>query len=175
MFDRDKKKIEKVMDSYDKIFKTLVMPVSFIIMLTWAFFFFLGNILAGQNLELLEARILDFYLPHVAFHLAIFVSSLFIWSLSVFARAREMEIRLWKWKTGYQGVARFLKRNSLGFLFAALLIAPAQIIVSALGRTVEPGLALNIYFIAIFAALILLITFLPRVNRSKKQILSRRQ
>lgn len=164
MFDKDKKRIEKLMDSYDKIFKTLITPVSFIIMLTWAFYFFLGNILAGQNLELLEARILDFYLLHLALHLAIFVLSLFIWSLSVLARVREMEIRLWKWKTGYQSVARFLKRNSLGFLFAALFIAPAQIIVSALRSVLEPGLALDIYFIAFLSAVILLITFLPRVR-----------
>lgn len=168
MFDKNKKKIEKLMDGYDKIFKTLITPVSFIIMLTWLFYFFLGNILASQNLELLITRILDFYLPYVALHLAIFVLSLFIWSLSVFARVREMEIRLWKWKTGYQSVSRFLKRNSLGFLFAALFIAPAQIIVSALNRVLEPGLALDIYFVAIFGGVILLITFLPRVNRSKK-------
>lgn len=162
-----KKKIEKVMDSYDKIFKTLVAPVSFIILLTWTFFFFTGSILAGQDLELLEAQISAFYIPHIAFHMSIFVLSVFIWSLSVFARVGEKEIRFRKWKTGYQSVARFLKRISLGSLFSALLIAPAQIIVMALRPTLGTKLASDIYISFLLVAILLLIILLPLVNERR--------
>lgn len=152
----DEKKIEKVMDDRDKLFETLVMPVAFIMTITWSFYFFLGNIIASTNLTTLEERFVDFYLLPLALHIAIFVSSLFLWSGSVLARRREMKIRRWRFKTGYQGVARGLKRMSLALLWTSLLLVPIQIISSALAKAMGPELAFNAYFlVTLFIALIL--------------------
>ena len=155
----DEKKIEEYMEGYDKIFKTLITPTSFVITLTWTFYFFLGTV--NKASEIVAAQILDFYIPYIAVNLVIFISSVFVWSLSVLARISKKEIRLWRWKTGYQKVARVLKRFSLGLLFVALLIAPAQLIVSALTRVMEPNLAVNIYFSIILIVAIIILVFMP--------------
>lgn len=47
----EEEKIKEIMDGYDSIFKTLIMPVTFLSMLTWSYYFFVGNILAQEQLS----------------------------------------------------------------------------------------------------------------------------
>jgi len=152
----DKKKIENLMDDCDKLFETLAMPVAFIITITWSFFFFLGNIIAANNLTEFTEVFVDFYLMPLALHITVFVSSLLSWSGSVLARRKGIDIRWRRFKTGYQGLARGLKRISLVLLWTSLLLVPIQIICSALAKAMEPKLAFNIYFmITLIVALFL--------------------
>lgn len=176
MFDKEKEKIEektdekieekidKIMDGYDNVFKTLIIPVTFIMLLTWTFYFFTGTIYADKYFDEVEARIFDFYIPSIATHLSLIVISVVIWSLSVFARIREM-----KWKTGYQSIAKFLKRLSVTSLFAALLLSPAYIIVLALRGTLEKKLASEVYLLIILVVTILIMIFLPERGLIKKK------
>lgn len=137
------------MDDRDNLFKTLVMPAAFIITIVWTYYFFLGNIVASHNFEVFDKQFVNFYLLPITTHITIFVSSLFLWSASVMARYKETQIKLCRFKTGYQGVARGLKRLSLAFLLTSLCLVPTQIIVSALSQAMEPKMAFSLYLLVI--------------------------
>jgi len=156
----DKKKINEVMDSYDRIFKTLITPVTFIIVLTWSFYFFAGSIFAIKNPDYIETQIYNFYIPLIASQVIFVIISVLTWILSVFARVRETE-KLFKWELKNQSVARFLKRISLAPMIIALMFSPAPIIVLAIQRTIGQDLASQIYMIAVIIVIYLIMLFLP--------------
>jgi len=164
----EKERLNQIMDGYDLIFRTLIMPATFLSTLTWGFYFFIGALFGPSDLIATQNTVRNFYIPYIAAHLILIAGSAIVWLVSVFARVGEREARFWKWQTHNQSATRFLKRLSLGFLISALLINPALIIVLAMQPLVGPD-APSYYFLIVYLIVMFILSFMPIERIKKKQ------
>lgn len=166
-------KIEQWLKDSDTTFKTLVMPCAFIITITYAFLFFLAEILITTDpTKFTEEILYKTYLQPLAFHLTVFTLSILVWVWSVFVKKRGAVKKFWKLKLKISGMGlavRF-KAISLFFLWGALFTVPVRIIILAISYEVGLETASNIFWLSV--AVIMFITFfitLPPMHKKKRK------
>lgn len=132
------KRLENWMDDCDTVFKTLVMPVSFVLTIVWApIFIFLEE----TNIEILASLIL---------HLATFILSVLFWGISVFAKRQEIRSKQWKRSINY-------KNWALALLWVSLLATPWPLFTLVFSQFIAIEFTLLLFFVFFYLPLLIFI------------------
>lgn len=147
-------KLTQWMEDTDTTFRTLVMPVAFVITIAWMYLAFAGDVLYKEDSELFSKVYNDVFLRPLAINITVFVISIFLWSWSIFKK--EETAKIWFLRMRWAKVrARWF---SVGLLWLSLLIVPFEIIVGALRSYVGYGYAIEIF--GIYLTVMLLATLM---------------
>lgn len=114
-------KLNQWMEDTDTTFRILVMPVAFVITITWMYMAFVGDVLYKEDSELFSQVYNDVFLRPLAVHLTVFVISIFLWAWSIFKK--EETVKIWFLRTRWAKVrARWFSLVFYGSLFFLFLL-----------------------------------------------------
>lgn len=141
------KKEEEWLEKCDTTFRTIILPVSFVITITWSFLFYSIDIFAP---EINESEVFGDLLTLFAAHLTIFIIAIFFWCWSLFVKKGQKIPRLLRGpsKKSRLNEAKFLlKFLSLCLLWVSLFGVPAAIIVTAFAFEIGTNFAIFLYLL----------------------------
>lgn len=128
-------KLNQWMENADTLFRTLVLPIAFLITITSTFMFeYYGRAFPDEEWSALLRALVPISMTHIS----IFISSIILWSASVLLKKNgKVEINTMKQ----------FKFSTLVFLWISILIIPGPLIVMSASYAFGYEIAIVIYMI----------------------------